>query len=54
MDYYNDEYLCPCGENPGRNGMLCEQCEKELLLKLDNLFYDDEIAYLKEVYYLKP
>lgn len=54
MSYYDENYLCPCGANPGKNGMFCEACEKDLLLKLDNLFYDEELAYLKEVYYLKP
>ena len=54
MDYYEQEYLCPCGAVPGRNGMLCDACEKDLLLKLDDSFYEPEIAYLKEVYYLKP
>ena len=53
-EYYENQYLCCCGAVPGRNGMLCANCEKELLLKIDSCFDDEEIAYLKEIYYLSP
>lgn len=52
MEFYKEQYLCPCGAIPGKNGMLCDNCEKELLLKLDECLDESEQAYLKEVYYL--
>ncbi len=53
-EYYEQNYLCPCGAVPGKNGVLCDNCEKQLLRRLQTGFDPDELLYLKEVYYLKP
>lgn len=50
----NSLELCQCGKETSVRGILCEVCEKELFKKLDKNFTQDELCYLKEVYYLLP
>lgn len=49
----NDEIKCPCGSEVGRNGMLCDVCEADLLNRINMFFSETDIAYLKEVFYLR-
>ena len=45
------EERCECGQKTGYNGILCENCEEQLLAFLERL-EPQERLYLKEVYYL--